>query len=146
MASAADARTALHRFGLERDRLTAAIAHAAGVAPTDLAAIEHLEASGPLAAGELAQRLLLTRGSVTALLDRLARSGWVRRVPHAQDRRSVLVELTSAATETGARHAGDYEEAVVRAARRLSAQERAAVARFLDDCAAAAAEKVSRLG
>jgi DNA-binding MarR family transcriptional regulator len=51
----------------------------------------------PLAPHQLGERLLVTRGTVTGLLDTLQRQGLVRRVPHPSDRRMLLIELT----ETG---------------------------------------------
>jgi DNA-binding MarR family transcriptional regulator len=42
----------------------------------------------------LAESLELTTGSVTALVDRLERSGLVERTPHPHDRRSLQLELT----------------------------------------------------
>lgn len=43
---------------------------------------------------QLADRLLISRPSVTGLLDTLQRKGLVERLPHAEDRRRVLVRLT----------------------------------------------------
>jgi DNA-binding MarR family transcriptional regulator len=144
--SASRLRVHLHRFGLERSRLTAAIARRAGIPESDLAALEHLELAGPLSPKDLAERLLLTPGSVTALLDRLERAGWVRRRPHPESRRSLLVELGPAAHEAAAGAGlGEYEAAVERAARRLAPSERAAAARFLEEVRAAAADRTARL-
>jgi DNA-binding MarR family transcriptional regulator len=42
----------------------------------------------------LAERLGLTTGSVTAMLDRLEKLNYVRRAPHPRDRRKVIVEAT----------------------------------------------------
>ena len=43
---------------------------------------------------QLAARLLISRPSVTGLLDTLQNKGLVDRLPHAEDRRRVLVRLT----------------------------------------------------
>ena len=45
---------------------------------------------------QLAQRLLISRPSVTGLLDTLQTKGLIQRQPHADDRRRVLVRLTDA--------------------------------------------------
>jgi DNA-binding MarR family transcriptional regulator len=50
-------------------------------------------AGAPLSAGELADELLVTTGAITALIDRLERAGYIRRVTDPNDRRRVLVEL-----------------------------------------------------
>ena len=49
--------------------------------------------------GVIAERLLITSGSTTSLLDTLEKSGYVVRRPHPSDRRKVLVEITAAGTE-----------------------------------------------
>jgi DNA-binding MarR family transcriptional regulator len=51
----------------------------------------------PLSPNELGERLLVTRGTVTGLLDTLERRGLVRRVPHPDDRRMLLIQPTDAA-------------------------------------------------
>jgi DNA-binding MarR family transcriptional regulator len=53
-------------------------------------------APGPLSPHELGERLLVTRGTVTGLLDTLQKLGLVNRVPHPVDRRMLLIELTDA--------------------------------------------------
>lgn len=42
----------------------------------------------------IAERLILTSGSVTSLLDTLERRGLVHRYPHPDDRRKLLVEIS----------------------------------------------------
>jgi DNA-binding MarR family transcriptional regulator len=49
---------------------------------------------GPMSPSELSQRLIVTRATVTGLIDSLERRGFVRRVPNPADRRSLLVEIT----------------------------------------------------
>jgi DNA-binding MarR family transcriptional regulator len=49
---------------------------------------------GPLSPSELGDRLIVTRATVTGLLDSLERPGFVRRTPHPVDRRSLIVEIT----------------------------------------------------
>jgi DNA-binding MarR family transcriptional regulator len=51
----------------------------------------------PLPPNEIAERLIISRASVTSLLDSLERRRYVRRLPHPSDRRMLLVEIT----ETG---------------------------------------------
>ncbi|MGO9657558.1 MAG: MarR family winged helix-turn-helix transcriptional regulator, partial [Acidimicrobiales bacterium] len=84
----------LQRFGLARDRLRAQLARRAGISETDLDALEHLEAEGPLTQKDLGNRLSITSGAVTMLVDRLEATGWVRRGPHPTDRRYIVLELT----------------------------------------------------
>jgi len=60
--------------------------------PTDYKALSMVERLGAMSAGEIAQHSGLAAASVTNLIDRLERKGFVRRVPDAQDRRRVMVE------------------------------------------------------
>ena len=53
-----------------------------------------LRDQGPLAPSELGARLIVTRATVTGVVDSLERRGFVRRAPNPSDRRSVLVEIT----------------------------------------------------
>jgi len=50
----------------------------------------------PLPPNKIAERLIISRASVTSLIDSLERRGYVRRAPHATDRRMLLIELTDA--------------------------------------------------
>ncbi|MBA2427064.1 MAG: MarR family transcriptional regulator [Actinobacteria bacterium] len=51
----------------------------------------------PLSPYEIGERRLVTRGTVTGLLDTLEKQGLVRRIPHPDDRRMLLIELTDEA-------------------------------------------------
>ena len=60
---------------------------------------------------QLADRLLVSRPSITGLLDTLQAKGLVVRRPHAEDRRRVLVELTDEGMQTLRQHfARHYDE------------------------------------
>jgi DNA-binding MarR family transcriptional regulator len=53
-----------------------------------------LRDNGPLAPSEIGERLIVTRATVTGVVDSLERRGLVVRTPHPADRRSLLVEVT----------------------------------------------------
>ena len=57
----------------------------------DWTTIDMLSETGPITAGELGRRVGLTTGSVTALVDRLERAGYVKRERHPKDRRSIMI-------------------------------------------------------
>ncbi|HEY8589855.1 MAG TPA: MarR family transcriptional regulator [Naasia sp.] len=65
-----------------------------GVSVTELRAVGLIAESDTVTPRQLADRLDLTTGSVTALLDRLEEGDLVRRTRHPSDRRSVQLELT----------------------------------------------------
>jgi DNA-binding MarR family transcriptional regulator len=48
----------------------------------------------PFSPHEIASRLIVSRASVTSLLDTLERQEFVRRRPHPSDRRMLMVEIT----------------------------------------------------
>ncbi len=49
---------------------------------------------GSLPLGKISERLQVHRTSVTNIIDKLEADGLVRRVPHEQDRRATLAEIT----------------------------------------------------
>ena len=51
---------------------------------------------GAMTPSELGERLIVTRATVTGLLDSLERTGFVRRSANPADRRSLVVEITPA--------------------------------------------------
>jgi DNA-binding MarR family transcriptional regulator len=68
-----------------------------GVNRTDLRCVEILVTQRTASPGELGPALGLTTGGVTAMLIRLERLGYLRRVPHPDDGRKVIVEVTDEA-------------------------------------------------
>jgi len=59
--------------------------------------------AGALPLGKIGERLQVHRTSVTNIVDKLEADGLVRRVPHAEDRRATLAEITPAGRETAQR-------------------------------------------
>jgi DNA-binding MarR family transcriptional regulator len=76
------------------DRFDTAVCELLGINRSDNTALDILDRHERMTAGELARELRLTTGAVTALIDRLEKSGYVRRVADPTDRRRVLVEVT----------------------------------------------------
>lgn len=68
------------------------IAGLMGLHPTDYKVLGILERVGPMSAGEIARASGLATASVTDLIDRLERKGFIRRGRDANDRRRVVVE------------------------------------------------------
>lgn len=62
-----------------------------------LSALRRAGAPYELSPGRLVQETLVTSGTMTNRIDRLAAKGWVERTPSPSDRRGVIVRLT----ETG---------------------------------------------
>jgi DNA-binding MarR family transcriptional regulator len=62
-----------------------------GLGVTDSKAISALMQEGPMTAGQLAERLSLTTGAVTSVIDRLEHCDAIKRVADPNDRRKVVV-------------------------------------------------------
>jgi DNA-binding MarR family transcriptional regulator len=92
------------------DRFEDAAAAYFGVNRTAMRCMDVLERAGQLGAGEIARQTGLTSGAVTALLDRLERAGYVRRLPDPADRRRILVRLTELALQGAAEIYGPFSE------------------------------------
>ncbi len=136
-----DLLTALQRFGLENDRFDLAVARAHGMSLAEIRAVDHIQAEGELTPGELGDRLSLTSGAITALVDRLERAGWVTRAPHPSDRRSVVVRLTDHAEKLGAEIYLPYLRRLERAAAGVPRAHRESVVSFLRAAGEQAAEQ-----
>jgi DNA-binding MarR family transcriptional regulator len=81
---------------LDRARRTAFASH--DLEPWEFDVLSALRRQGPpyqLTPGALLRATLVTSGTMTNRIDRLADAGLVRRLPDPQDRRGVLVTLTT---------------------------------------------------
>ena len=85
-----------------------------------LEALYHL---GPLSLGDLADKLLVTGGNVTYVMDRLEEHGWVLRERSGEDRRVVRAKLTPAGREVIAEVFPGHAEFVRDLTAHLSAAE-----------------------
>ncbi len=65
-----------------------------GLTLPQMHALEILGTHKGLRMKELAQKMGVTTGTLTVLVDRLEKGDMVYRKPHADDRRSIIVELT----------------------------------------------------
>nr|WP_232291679.1 MarR family transcriptional regulator [Frankia sp. QA3] len=75
-------------------QINSLIAARMGVVVTDFHCLHALQQDGPTTAGALAERVGLTPGSASRMIDRLAAAGCVRRVPDPLSRRRILIEPT----------------------------------------------------
>jgi DNA-binding MarR family transcriptional regulator len=82
----------LRKVGAQSVLLSDTVARLVGVNSTDLECLDLLEMAGPTTAGRLAEHAGLTTGAMTAVIDRLERAGYARRVRDVEDRRLVHVE------------------------------------------------------
>lgn len=82
---------------LDLDRTTAFARHELEGWEFDvLSALRRAGQPHQLSPGRLVQETLVTSGTMTNRIDRLAAKGWVERLPSPTDRRGVIVQLTPA--------------------------------------------------
>jgi DNA-binding MarR family transcriptional regulator len=105
------------------------------ITQAELLAIAWLGMEGDLGPTELAHRLHMRTGAVTALLDRLEQRGHIVRAPHPADRRKVVVHLTENGREDTMVHMGPMVAEVMELARRTPAEDREHIGRFMDELA-----------
>jgi DNA-binding MarR family transcriptional regulator len=66
------------------------------LSPSARGVLAVVEGAGePLEPSVIAERLVITTGSMTSLLDNLEKRGLVRRLPHPEDRRKLLIDITA---------------------------------------------------
>ena len=80
---------------------------------------------------EISQRLYVTSGNVTGLIDRLEEAGYLARVPHPDDRRVTLAALTPAGRELFEQIYPSHVARIKRLFSPLTAQEQALLADLL---------------
>lgn len=102
-----------------------------GLCASDFAILETLLHKGPLPVNVIGRKVLLTTGSITSAVDRLAGRGLVARKDDPADRRVRLVQLTPGGRKlirpAFARHAADLERLIAV----LSREERSTLVMLL---------------
>ena len=124
--------------------LDEAAAEYLGINTTDARAIDLIDQAGRITAGDLAHDLRLSTGAVTAILDRLERAGFARRVADPDDRRRVLIEVTPAVKKASQEIYGD-EDDVIAWADDFSDAELAVLVRFQDRSMAWLERRLARI-
>ena len=96
-------RDALRSVVLAANRFRYAMARRGDYSPREAALLAHLlDAGGQSTPGELAEQLLVSSGTLTAILRRLEERGDIRRSPHPDDLRAILVTLQPSGRESSA--------------------------------------------
>jgi DNA-binding MarR family transcriptional regulator len=111
----------------------AATARRTGLGLSEMAALEHLQHSHEgLTPTELGRRLSLSSGAITALVDRLERTGHVERRPNPADRRSSVVLPVPEGLEEAGRHLLPVTADLLEVTAELTDEERAGVGKYLE--------------
>lgn len=112
-----------------------------GLTLAEFGILEALFHKGRLRTGELQQKVLVTSGGITYLVDRLARRRLVRRVACPQDRRVRYIELTAAGEELMRGAFDRHARRIARAVAGLSPKEQEQAIRLLRTLGRAAADE-----
>jgi DNA-binding MarR family transcriptional regulator len=119
-----------------------------GVGGTDLRCLEILltEPDAEITPRVIAERLGLTTGSVTTMLDRLERVGYVTRTRHASDRRKVLIHAEEAVRQRSASIMGPLlAESATDVTAHFTGDELETVRRFIERATAVQERQTARL-
>jgi MarR family transcriptional regulator, 2-MHQ and catechol-resistance regulon repressor len=73
---------------------SAADIRALGLTPPQFDIVATLGNTPGMTATELGEKTLITKGTLTGVVDRLADRGWVERIAHDSDRRCQIIRLT----------------------------------------------------
>jgi DNA-binding MarR family transcriptional regulator len=91
------------------------VASSLNIGRSDLRALLFISRAGEATPKQVGAFLELTSGAVTNLIDRISEAGFIQRMPHPNDRRSVVLMLAPAGAESVSRVLGFYREAFERA-------------------------------
>jgi DNA-binding MarR family transcriptional regulator len=127
---------AMRRLDLALAGMHLEISSRMNMTQAELLAIAWLAMDGDLGPTELAHRLHLRTGAVTAVLDRLEQRGHVVREPHPSDRRRLLVRLTDTARSETMAHLRPMVDDMMELSRGLTAEDRRRIGQHLDAVAA----------
>ena len=94
-----------------------------GVTSSQFAVLEALYHVGPMCLSDLARKILRTSGNLTMVVDNLEKSGMVKRVHSAKDRRYISVEITDKGRTFIAKVFPEHAAQVAEVMSRLTAEE-----------------------
>jgi DNA-binding MarR family transcriptional regulator len=86
-------RNALRELRIQLALLNYSVGSQVGLKDIDLDCLDILDTSGPLSPSALARRAGVHPATMTGILDRLERGGWIVRERDATDRRAVVVRV-----------------------------------------------------
>lgn len=119
------------RLGFASTMRNHAAASVVGLHLTDWTALDLLDWAGPLPTGELGAALGLSPAAATSLIDRLERSGLVKRRSDPDDRRRTIVHAEGSRGPDYERLNQQLEERMAEHARQFTPTELETVLRFM---------------
>lgn len=126
----------MRRWRMIERRLSEASRKYMNLGENDMRALRFMIATqrhGALATpSDVARHLQITTASVTKMLDRLAASDYIRRLPHPEDRRSTAIEVTKETQVVARQSVGQNHAQRFHVVAELTPTEREAISKFFD--------------
>ena len=138
-------RDGLRELRLQLARLNLRVSATIGLKDVDLDCLDIIDASGPVSPSELARLVGLHPATITGILDRLERGGWIVRERDPTDRRAVRARaLPERQADLGRSYAG-MSRSLNKLIGSYSVKELELIADFLKRCAQAGREATDAL-
>jgi DNA-binding MarR family transcriptional regulator len=131
--SGRDVAMAVRRLDLMMSQMHLEMSERLGLSAGELLALAYLSVDGPLGPTDLAHRLHMTTGAMTAMLDRLAQRDFIVREPHPVDRRRIAVRLTPDGRDRIFTQVHGMADEIIAISERLTPEERDAVTRYVEE-------------
>ncbi|MGE7623899.1 MarR family winged helix-turn-helix transcriptional regulator [Viridibacillus sp. NPDC096237] len=121
------------------------VAASLGLYNMDFKSLDILRETGPITAGELSKKTGLTTGSITALVDRLEKIGYVRRQNDPKDRRRVIIVPEYESKEEVRNTYEPLHKAMLELASSYTPEELALISQFIGKASTVLEEQIQHL-
>lgn len=121
------------------------VAASHGLYNNDLKSVDILRETGPITAGELSKITGLATGTITALIDRLEKCGYVRRENDPADRRRVIIVPVYEHNEAIKNTYSPLHSAMLELASQYSADELRLIMQFIGKTSSILEEQIHHL-
>lgn len=121
------------------------VAASLGLYNNDFISLDILREAGPITAGELSKKTGLTTGSITALVDRLEKNGYVHRQNDPSDRRRVIIVPDYESKEEVSNSYRPLHTAMVELASSYTDEELTLITQFIGKASAILEEQIQHL-
>jgi DNA-binding MarR family transcriptional regulator len=138
-------REAMRDLAVRLSLLTHQIGGRLDLKGTDLDCLDLIDRYGPIGPGALARRTGLHPATMTGIIDRLERGGWITRERDPNDRRAITIRLQRSRARQILRLFGGMNAEMVRISAGYTDAELAVIADFLQRAADAASAAVHEL-